>query len=73
MLCLFKYGIEFPLIKPTLRAARASIRKHDFERFFNGYHIQIYANSYEELSEENITASLQACAGAHKPQAYQFS
>lgn len=49
------------------------MHKSDFERFFNGYHIQIYANSKEELSEENIIALLQACAGAHKPQAYEFS
>jgi len=40
---------------------------------FNGYHIQIHADSQEELSEENIIAALQACAGAHKPQAYEFS
>ncbi|CAF3337092.1 unnamed protein product [Rotaria socialis] len=58
---------------PTLRAARASMHKHDFERLFNGYHIQIYANAQEELSEDNIIATLQACAGAHKPQAYEFA
>ncbi|CAF1396878.1 unnamed protein product [Adineta steineri] len=57
---------------PTLRAARASTHKSDFERFFHGYHIQIYANSLEEISEENITALLQSCAGAHRPQAYEF-
>ncbi|CAF1086247.1 unnamed protein product [Rotaria sordida] len=58
---------------PTLRAARASMHKRDFERFFHGYHIQIHADSQEELSEDNIIALLQACAGAHKPQAYKFS
>lgn len=61
------------MFQATLRAARASTHKCDFERFFNGYHIQIHADSLEELSEENITAQLQACAGAHKPQAYEFS
>ncbi|CAF0786936.1 unnamed protein product [Adineta ricciae] len=58
---------------PTLRAARASTQRSDFERFFHGYHIQIYANTLEELSEEHIIDLLQACAGAHKPQAYEFS
>ncbi|CAF3152083.1 unnamed protein product [Rotaria socialis] len=56
-----------------IRRARVSTHKHEFERFFNGYHIQVYANSEDDLSEESITASLHACAGAHKPQAYEFS
>ncbi|UJR15566.1 hypothetical protein I4U23_002505 [Adineta vaga] len=58
---------------PTLRAARASTQRSDFERFFHGYHIQIYANTLEEISEDTIIDLLQACAGAHKPQAYEFS
>ncbi|UJR31106.1 hypothetical protein I4U23_018614 [Adineta vaga] len=58
---------------PAIRRARVSTHKPEFERLFNGYHIQVYANSEDELSEESITASLHACAGAHKPQAYEFS
>lgn len=33
----------------------------------------MYANTDDDLSEEAITAQLHACAGAHKPQAYEFS
>ncbi|CAF1037219.1 unnamed protein product [Adineta ricciae] len=58
---------------PAIRRARVSTHKPEFERLFNGYHIQVYANSEDDLSEDAITSSLQACAGAHKPQAYEFS
>ncbi len=59
--------------QPPIRRARVSIHKPEFEKYFNGYHIQVYANSEDDLSEEIITASLHGCAGAHKPKEYEFS
>ncbi len=56
-----------------MRRARVSTHKPEVERFFNGYHVQVYANTEDDLSEETITATLHASAGAHKPKAYEFS
>ncbi|CAF0795827.1 unnamed protein product [Didymodactylos carnosus] len=57
---------------PSMRRARASTDKSEFVRFFNGYHIEIYVDNKEDLSEEAITSILHSSAGAHKPQRYEF-
>ncbi len=59
--------------QPPIRRARVSTHKPEFERFFNGYHVQIYANSEDDLSDEAITSLLHGSAGAHKPKEYIFS
>lgn len=56
-----------------MRRARVSTAKPEFEKFFHGCHIQTHASSEDDLTEEAISAQLHACAGAHKPQAYEFS
>jgi hypothetical protein len=55
-----------------LKRARTSTHKSAFTQFFNGFHVEIYASSTEDLNQEDIISRLNASTGAHKPKSYEF-
>lgn len=59
-------------VKSIARAKAGSARSH-FEGIINGAHISVNISEADELKEEDLIQRLQLCAGAHKPNAYDFS
>ena len=55
-----------------LKRARTSTHKSAFTQFFNGFHVEIYASTQDDLTEEDIISRLNASTGAHKPKSYEF-
>ena len=55
-----------------LKRARTSTHKSAFTQYFNGFHVEVYASTQDDLTEEDIISRLNASTGAHKPKSYEF-
>jgi hypothetical protein len=55
-----------------LKRARTSTHKSAVAQYFNGFHVEVYANTADELTQEDIINRLNSSTGAHKPKEYQF-
>ena len=55
-----------------LKRARTSTHKSALAQYFNGFHVEIYAASEDDLTEDDIVARLNSSTGAHKPKHYEF-
>ena len=58
-------------VKPVTRAQASTVRGA-FEMMMPGAHVSVFVSSPSELSEADFAARLQACAGAHSPNRYEF-
>jgi len=55
-----------------LKRARTSTHKSALAQYFNGFHVEIYAASEDDLTEDDIVKRLNSSTGAHKPKHYEF-
>lgn len=55
-----------------LKRARTSTHKSALTQFFNGFHVEVYVSSEDDLNEDDIINRLNSSTGAHKPKHYEF-
>jgi len=56
----------------AMKKAKQGSHRGDVKEAFTGTHMDLMVESLEDLREETIIAKLQAAAGAHKPNGYEF-
>jgi len=56
----------------AIKKARSAAHKGDVKEALPGAHLDVVAESMDDLDEQKLMTSLQSAAGAHKPNGYMF-
>merc|ERR1719258_72148 len=55
-----------------VRKGKMATHKGDMKEALSGTHLDVTCETLDDLNEDDLMKSLQAAAGAHKPNGYEF-